>query len=147
MTAVISIHCRKCGTPLRDRFSRTLGYGPECRKDMTAGQIADAVRANQPGYVPTATPPVSLEARRNHAEIQRVTAPAPAAKRCVHEDTPATCALCRRDNDPKRITDRIIALVQRIPMDQRLAAQKAAAIRRYNRDTAAQAEQLTIGTS
>lgn len=142
MTAVISIHCRKCGTPLRDRFSRTLGYGPECRRDMTAGQIADAVRANQPGYVPKATPPISLEARRNHAEITRVTAPTPAAKRCVHDGIPGACPSCRHEADPWKCAQRIITATQRLPMDQRLAAQRATAIRRYQ---PAITHQLTIG--
>jgi hypothetical protein len=143
MTVVISTRCRwpGCHVELTDRFSRRVGYGSEHWKLLTSEQQEDAIRANQPGYIPKAAP-VSLEARRNHAEVARVTAPDVTAKRCVHDGIPASCALCRRDNDPRRITDRIIALVQRIPMDQRLAAQKTAAIRRYHPDTD---HQLTIG--
>lgn len=70
MTAVVSTRCRRCGAELTDRFSRKLGYGPECRKDLTPAQIADAVRRNQPGYVPRAEPPrpASVQARINRSE-------------------------------------------------------------------------------
>lgn len=70
MTAVVSTRCRRCGAELTDRFSRKLGYGPECRKDLTPEQIADAVRRNQPGYVPRAEPPrpASVQARINRSE-------------------------------------------------------------------------------
>lgn len=70
MTAVVSTRCRRCGAELTDRFSRKLGYGPECRKDLTPEQIADAVRANQPGYIPRATAPqpASDHARANRAD-------------------------------------------------------------------------------
>lgn len=70
MTAVVSTRCRRCHTELTDRFSRKLGYGPECRKDLTPEQIADAVRRNQSGYVPRAEPPrlASVQARINRSE-------------------------------------------------------------------------------
>lgn len=70
MTAVVSTRCRRCGAELTDRFSRKLGYGPECRKDLTPEQIADAVRRNQPGYVPRAAAPrpASVQARVNRAD-------------------------------------------------------------------------------
>ena len=113
MTAVVSTRCRKCRAELRDSFSRKLGYGPECRKSMTSAQLADALRANQPGYIPQAAPPVSSEARRNQVEVQRVTAPIVAAKRCEHDGIPNQCPLCRRNADPWRCAERIIALVQR----------------------------------
>lgn len=67
MTAVLSTHCRGCHRELRDPFSRKLGYGPECRKDLTPEQLADAIRGNQPGYIPKAQP-VSVQARANRAD-------------------------------------------------------------------------------
>jgi hypothetical protein len=67
MTAVVSTRCRRCHAELTDRFSRKLGYGPECRKVMSAGQLADALRANQPGYIPKAQP-ASVQARINRAD-------------------------------------------------------------------------------
>lgn len=112
MTAVVSTRCRKCRAELRDSFSRKLGYGPECRKSMTSSQLADALRANQPGYIPKAAPVVSAEARRTHGEVQRVTAPVVAAKRCAHDGIPGSCPLCRREADPWRCAERIIALVK-----------------------------------
>lgn len=130
MTAVVSTRCRRCGAELHDRFSRKLGYGPECRKDLSPDQLVAAIRANQPGVVPAATlRPTSTTARRNHAEVQRVTAPVVAAKRCPHEDIPAQCALCRRDNDPARAAERIITLAQRMPRGERLEAERAASVR------------------
>lgn len=143
MTAVLSTRCRRCGAELTDRFSRKLGYGPECRKDLTPDQLADAIRTNQPGYVPRTQPPrpASVQARANRAEIARVTAPDVTAKRCAHDGTPGSCPLCRHEADPWKCAQRIIAITQRMPMDQRLAAQRAAAIRRYNPTT----HQLTIG--
>ena len=70
MTAVISTRCRRCHAELRDPFSRKLGYGPECRKDLTPDQLADAIRRNQPGYVPRAAAPqpVSVQARAHRAD-------------------------------------------------------------------------------
>lgn len=70
MTAVISTRCRRCHAELTDRFSRMLGYGPECRKDLSPEQIADAIRANQPGHVPRAEVPrpVSVQARATRAD-------------------------------------------------------------------------------
>lgn len=112
MSAVVSTRCRKCRAELRDSFSRKLGYGPECRKSMTSAQLADALRANQPGYVPKAAPPVSAEARRNQAEIQRVTAPVVEAKRCHHDGIAGACPQCRHEADPWHCADRIIALVK-----------------------------------
>ena len=146
MTAVISTHCRRpgCGRELTDRFSRMLGYGPECRKTMTDAELRAAIDRNTPGHTPpAAVRPASPQARRNHLEVTRVTAPTPAAKRCAHDGIPATCPLCRHEADPWRCAQRIITLTVRQPMDQRLAAQRAAAIRRYHPDAA---HQLEIGS-
>lgn len=146
MTAVVSTRCRRCHAELTDRFSRKLGYGPECRKDMTPDQLVAAIRDNQPGVVPAATlRPASATARRNHAEIARVTAPDPAAKLCPHDDRPASCALCRRDNDPWRAAERIITLALRRPMAERLEAERAASRRLLRAHLPATAAQLTIG--
>jgi hypothetical protein len=139
VTAVVSTRCRRCGTDLRDRFSRMLGYGPECRKTMTDAQIRAAMVRNTPGHIPAARP-ASATARRNHAEIARVTAPVVADKQCTHGDRPASCALCRRDNDPWRCAERIIALIQRQRRAERDAAYEA-----WKAAHAPQPEQLTIG--
>lgn len=144
MTAVVSTRCRRCNAELTDRFSRTLGYGPECRKSMTPDQLADAIRANQPGYVPRAQPPrpASATARRNHAEIERVTAPVVAAKRCVHDGIPGACPLCRRDNDPWRAAERIIALIKAEREEQRARAHAE-----WLAANQPEPEQLTIGAA
>jgi len=129
MTAVISTHCRICRKDLTDPLSRRYGIGLECRKGMTAEQLTDAIRRNQPGYVPKATPPVSAQANRNHAEVQRVTAPVVAEKLCSHDARPASCPLCRREADPWRCAKRIIALRQQMTRDERLDTERAAARR------------------
>lgn len=141
MTAIVSTRCRRCGAKLTDRFSRTLGYGPECRKAMTPDQLADAVRANQPGYIPRAAPPTA-HARVTNAAARQTTEQARAEPRCTHDGIPGNCPSCRREADPTRAAQRIIALIQRQPMPERLAAQRAAAIRRYRAEAA---HQLTIG--
>lgn len=128
MTAVISTCCSICGKDLTDPLSRRYGIGPDCRARMTAEQLTDAIRRNQPGYIPKARP-ASPQAHRNHAELQRVTAPTPAEKLCEHENRPAACPLCRRDNDPARCAERVIALRQRMPRAERLEAERAAARR------------------
>lgn len=126
MTAVVSTRCRRCGADLRDRFSRMLGYGPECRKTMTDAQLRAAMARNTPGHIPAERPrPASSQARHNHAEVARATAPVVADKTCPHEDRPASCALCRRDNDPWRAAERIIALIQRQRTAERDAAYEA----------------------
>ena len=113
MSAVVSTRCRKCRAELRDSFSRKLGYGPECRKSMTSGQLADALRANQPGYIPKAKPVrPSPQARHNQAEVQRVTAPVVEAKRCHHDGIAGACPQCRHEADPWHCADRIIRLIQ-----------------------------------
>lgn len=134
MSAVVSTRCSRCGAELRDRTSRLIGIGPECRKTMTTAQLRAAMARNTPGHIPTAAPrPASATARRNHTELQRVTAPTPQTKRCVHEDDPRSCALCRRDNDPWRAAERIITERQRLTRDERLDAERAAALRLLRR--------------
>jgi hypothetical protein len=112
MTAVLSTRCSVCRKDLTDPLSRRYGIGPDCRAEMTAEQLADAIRRNQPGYIPRAPQPVSSQARRNHAEIQRVTAPVVEAKRCDHDGIAGACPQCRHEADPWHCADRIIALVQ-----------------------------------
>lgn len=70
MTAVLSTRCRQCGKDLTDPLSRRYGIGPDCRRTMTPGQLADALRANQPGYIPRAQPPrpASVQARIHRAD-------------------------------------------------------------------------------
>jgi hypothetical protein len=70
MTVVLSTRCSICGKDLTDRMSRRYGIGPDCRARMTAAELADAIRANQPGYVPRAQPPrpASVQARANRSE-------------------------------------------------------------------------------
>lgn len=152
MTAVRFTHCRGCGQPLTDRFSRMVGWGPKCRKGMTPEQLVAAVRSNQPGYVPSGEPAApSAAARRNRAEVAAVTAPIPAPKpaaeperpstapaaepaesmagRCGHGALRGACGICRRANDPRYAADRILAETLRRPMAERLDAERAAARR------------------
>jgi hypothetical protein len=110
MSAVLSTHCSVCRKDLTDPLSRRYGIGPDCRAKMTPEQLADAIRRNQPGYIPKARP-VSGQARRNHAEIERVTAPVVAAKRCIHDGIAGACPKCRHEADPWHCADRIIAIV------------------------------------
>jgi hypothetical protein len=141
VTAVLSTRCRDCGKDLTDPLSRRYGIGPDCRSTMTPQQLADALRRNQPGYIPKARP-ASLEARRNHAEVARATESPTTAKRCVHEAIPASCALCRRDNDPYKAAERIIALVK-----AQREAERAAAYAAWKAAHAPQPEQLAIGAT
>lgn len=138
MTAVLSTHCRECGKDLTDPLSRRYGIGPDCRAAMTAGQLADAIRRNQPGYIPRDEPP-SPQALANNA---RALAQADVATCKPHGGVLGQCAQCRRDNDPAHAADRIIALIQA----QREAARDAA----YEAWQAAhqpQPDQLTIGVA
>jgi Family of unknown function (DUF6011) len=130
MSAVLSTCCSVCGKDLTDPLSRRYGIGPDCRRDLSPAQLADALRANQPGYIPRARP-ASATAHRNHAEIERVTANVVADKQCEHGDRPAACPLCRRDNDPARCAERVIAVRQRMPRGERLEAERAAARRMW----------------
>jgi hypothetical protein len=112
MSAVRSTRCSICRKDLTDPLSRRYGIGPDCRAEMTPEQLADAIRRNQPGYIPKAAPPVSAEARRNHAEIGRVTAPVVEAKRCHHDGIAGACPQCRHEADPWHCADRIIGLIK-----------------------------------
>ncbi|MGH3376012.1 MAG: DUF6011 domain-containing protein [Actinoallomurus sp.] len=147
MTAVVSTRCHRCGAELRDRTSRVFGIGPECRKTMTDTQLRAAMNRNTPGHTPPAVVrPASPQARHNHAELERVTAPVVAEKRCTHDGIPAQCPLCRREADPWRCAQRIIATVQRLPMDQRIELQRAAARRLWAAYLPTpEPDQLTIG--
>ena len=139
MTAVVSTRCRRCGAELTDPFSRKVGYGPECRKDMTPDQLVAAIRANQPGHIPAARS-ATATARVTNAQARDTVENAAHGPRCVHDGIPGSCALCRRDNNPAGTADRIIALIQR----QRTAARDAA----YEAWKAAhqpEPEQLEIG--
>ena len=122
MTAVLSTRCSVCRKDLTDPLSRRYGIGPDCRAQMTPEQLADAIRRNQPGYIPKAPPAVSVEARRNQAEVQRVTAPVVEAKRCHHDGIAGACPQCRHEADPWHCADRIIRLVQARREEERARA-------------------------
>jgi hypothetical protein len=165
MITAIIVRCRKCGEELHDPASKARKIGSTCWSRLTRAQklemLALAAAEDKPGYIPP-TRPASAQARRNHAELQHVVAPLnvypdyPGRQQEADQQDPAkstilcaphggvlgSCALCRRDNDPKLIADRIIAAVQRLSMDQRLEVERAAAIRRYRPATT---HQLEIG--
>lgn len=77
--------CRECGTPISSKLSLRYRVGSECRQEMSGEQLRAAleltIAERQPGYIPPARPP-SLEARSNHAAVQRIVTQA---------ETPATC--------------------------------------------------------
>lgn len=137
-------HCRKCETALDGRFARMLGYCGPCRDTLTDTELRAAMAGADP------TPPAATTrpaARPTPAPALQPTA----APRGEPDDVPlcqphggilGRCALCRRDADPWRAAERIITLTQRMPMNQRIAAQRAAAERRYRPATT---HQLTIG--
>lgn len=145
MTAVISTHCRRpgCGRELTDRFSRMIGYGPECRKDMTPEQVTDAIRANQPGYTPkTFRPqPASIQARANRADalaaIDQVVECG-----CGSGAEAGHCPECRAEQtDPIGVLAKRVARVIARIRAQRAAERDAA----YEAWLAAHPHQLTIG--
>ena len=133
--------CRECGKPLTDRISKLFGVGPDCRRTMTDTQLQAAMRQTRaeadPGYIPPDRP-ASLRARRNNAQARATVARAqePAKATCVHGGKPGACPMCRRDNDPWRAAERIIAEIQQ----ERCAARDAA----WRAWQAAHAEQLTL---
>lgn len=138
-------HCRKCETALDGRFARMLGYCGPCRDTLTDAELRAAMDGADP-TPPAAT--VRTAARPAPAPAPQPTTPAPPDEPddgplCQpHGGILGRCALCRRDDDPKRITERIVAVIQRMPMDQRIELQRAAAVRRYRPATT---QQLTIG--
>jgi hypothetical protein len=138
---IVTTRCRICGKDLRDPLSRRYGIGPDCRKTMTAAELADALRRNQPGHIPAARPP-SAQALANNADARRATEEPEVALCAPHGGVRGSCALCRRDNDPNRAAERIIALIQvrrEAERDARYAAWKAA--------HQPEPEQLTIGAT
>lgn len=148
MTAVVSTRCRwpGCHIELTDRFSRRVGYGSEHWKLLTPEQQVDAIRSNQPGYVPrTVSPqPASVQARINRADALATVgevmecgcgsgAQAGRCPECLAEQRDPMGVLARR---VQRVIERIRA--------QRTAARDA----RYEAWLAAhppEPEQLTIG--
>jgi hypothetical protein len=145
MSAVLSTRCSVCRKDLTDPLSRRYGIGPDCRAQMTPEQLADAIRRNQPGYIPKAAPPVSSQARRNHTEIQRVTAPVVAAKRCRHDGIAGACPRCRHEADPWHCAERIIAIVQAQREEERSRAYADWLARQ--RPTGTDADQLMLDAS
>ena len=146
MTAVVSTRCRRCRAELTDRFSRTLGYGPECRKLMTPEELADAIRANQPGYVPRAAvpQPASVQARANRADalaaVEQVVecgcgsgALAGRCPECQAEETDPMGVLAKR---VQRVIERIRAM---------RTAERDARYEAWLAEHPPQPEQLTIG--
>ncbi|MGI5223570.1 hypothetical protein [Actinoallomurus sp. CA-142502] len=143
MNAIGYSHCRKCETALRSRFPRKLGYCGPCRDALTDTELRAAMAGADP------TPPAATASAAERPAPAPAPQPTTPALPSEPDDVPlcqphggvlGRCALCRRDDDPKRITDRVITEIQRLPMDQRIAAQRATAIRRYR-----PAAQLTIG--
>jgi hypothetical protein len=77
-----------------------------------------------------------------NADARHTIEQAHATRRCEHDGIPGNCPLCRREADPARAAQRIVALITRTPMPERIAAQRAAALRHYRPDLT---HQLTTG--
>lgn len=147
MTAVVSTRCRwpGCGIELTDRFSRRVGYGSEHWKLLTPQQQVDALRANQPGYIPKARPPSAHATVTNAAARQAAQAPTEADLcACGSGAVAGRCPPCNRaERDPMGV---LADGVRRVIGEVR-------AERRAVRDAAYEAwqaehqppEQLTIG--
>jgi hypothetical protein len=145
MTAVVSTRCRRCHAELRDRFSRTLGYGPECRKLMTPERLADAIRANQPGYVPRAAPrPVSVQARANRADALAAVGEVVECG-CWSGAAAGRCPECRAEQlEPMKVLAiRVQRVIERIRAQR--SAERDARYAAWLAEHPPEPEQLTIG--
>ncbi|MBO0819325.1 MAG: hypothetical protein J2P26_00590 [Nocardiopsaceae bacterium] len=123
MAIVTSTACRLCGTELTDPLSRRYGIGPDCRADLTPEQLADAIRANQPGHIPKAPPP-SPAARVHRANAEQARNVATCDR---HGGVLGRCPQCAREADPARSAERIIADIRGMPAAERRVQQIAAA--------------------
>lgn len=144
MSAVVSTHCRNCRKELTDRFSRMLGYGPECRKDLTPDQLADAIRANQPGYIPRASQPVSVQARVNRADALAAVDQVVECG-CGSGAVAGRCPECRmEEREPMRVLAiRVQRVIERIRAQR--TAERDARYAAWLAEHPPEPEQLTIG--
>jgi hypothetical protein len=144
VTAVLSTHCRGCHRELTDPFSRKLGYGPECRKDLTPEQLADAIRANQPGYIPRAPQPVSVQARANRADALAAVDQVVECG-CGSGALAGRCPECRLEQtDPMRVLAiRVQRVIERVRAER--AAERDARYEAWLAAHPPEPEQLTIG--
>lgn len=132
MSLGVADRCRCCRKPLRDRLARYRRVGPDCWKQLTAEEQAEAVALaeaeGRPGYVPPIRPP-SWVARINHAGVGQAVLEAtdPDEKRCGHGFHAATCPECKREEDARyalRVavtSDRILGVVRAQSREQRTA--------------------------
>lgn len=145
MTAVLSTHCRSCHRELTDAFSRKLGYGPECRKDLTPEQLADAIRANQPGYVPRAEAPrpASVQARINRADALAAVDEVVECG-CGSGARAGRCPECRLEQtDPMKVLAiRVQRVIERVRAER--TAERDARYEAWRAAYPAEPEQLTI---
>jgi hypothetical protein len=146
MTAVLSTHCRGCHRELTDRFSRMIGYGPECRKDLTPEQLADAIRANQLGYIPRAQAPrpASVQARADRADALAAVGEVVECG-CGSGALVGRCPECRLEQtDPMKVLAiRVQRVIERI-REQR-TAERDARYEAWRAAHPAEPEQLMIG--
>lgn len=146
MTAIISTRCSECGKDLTDPISRRYGIGPDCRAKLTDAELADALRRNQPGYVP-AVRPATPTARATNAQARQA-AQAPTEEDlcpCGSGSLKNRCPPClEQQNDPMGALAKGVArIIERI-RDQR-RAERDAAYEAWKAQHAPEPEQLTIG--
>jgi hypothetical protein len=100
-----------CGLPLTDRFSRTIGYGPECRKKLTPAELVAAIRANNPATAPIPEQrPASARAQVVNDQARRTAAEAARPVDCDRHPghRKAACPVCRSEDGVQHIADRVI---------------------------------------
>lgn len=106
--------CQRCGKPLRDIASRYRLVGPDCWSRMTATEQAQALEyaktTRDPFAIPADRAP-SLQARLNNINARRTIQHPGEGQLCHHEQIVGRCPDCRREQDPWRATERIMAAV------------------------------------
>jgi hypothetical protein len=146
MTIVRSTSCSECGKELTDPLSRRYSIGPDCRADMTPEQLADALRRNQPGYVPKAKP-ASAKARRTNAAARQAAEPPKEADLCGCGSgaIAGRCPPCNRaERDPMGVlADGVARIIDRIRVER--TAERDARYEAWQAAHQPEPEQLTIG--
>ena len=130
---VVDPTCTECGKPLTDPASRAFRIGPECRKGMTTRQLREAMaraaQADDPFRIPEPRP-ASIQARLNNRNARASVEP-DAVQLCRHEQVAGRCGACRREADPHRAAERILAEVCSSPHTERRAERARVLAARY----------------
>lgn len=148
MTIVLHTRCRwpGCGIELTDKFSRRVGYGSEHWTRLTPEQQEDAIRANQPGYLPKAQPPSARAVAVNAQAQQAAKPPTPADLcSCGSGAVVGRCPPCNRlEREPMAVlAEGVAAIIDRIRAQR--TAERDAQYEAWQAAHRPEPEQLTIG--